>query len=64
MILEIQNSSIIYTRWGKKTCPSNAEQVLSGNKDVYTYFITAILFHNLRIIMKSHTGLFLDFYES
>nr|XP_034318265.1 short-chain collagen C4-like [Crassostrea gigas] len=30
MIQEIQNSSIVYTRWGKKTCPSNAEQVISG----------------------------------
>nr|XP_011423386.2 short-chain collagen C4 [Crassostrea gigas] len=25
-----QNSSVVYTRWGKKTCPSDAEIVLSG----------------------------------
>ncbi|XP_056006011.1 uncharacterized protein LOC125657658 isoform X1 [Ostrea edulis] len=24
------NKSVVYTRWGKKTCPSNAELVLSG----------------------------------
>ncbi|XP_078329472.1 uncharacterized protein LOC144624078 [Crassostrea virginica] len=24
------NSSVVYTRWGKKTCPSNAELVFSG----------------------------------
>ncbi|XP_011447000.3 uncharacterized protein [Magallana gigas] len=29
-IQEIQNSSIVYIRWGKKTCPSHAEQVVSG----------------------------------
>lgn len=27
---EKRNSSIVYTRWGKDSCPSNAEQVLSG----------------------------------
>uniref|UniRef100_K1QZL2 Short-chain collagen C4 n=1 Tax=Magallana gigas TaxID=29159 RepID=K1QZL2_MAGGI len=27
---ETKNSSVVYTRWGKKTCPSNAELVLSG----------------------------------
>ncbi|XP_056006008.1 short-chain collagen C4-like [Ostrea edulis] len=25
-----RNRSVVYTRWGKKTCPSNAELVLSG----------------------------------
>ncbi|XP_034318267.2 uncharacterized protein [Magallana gigas] len=29
-IKETKNSSVVYTRWGKKTCPSNAELVLSG----------------------------------
>uniref|UniRef100_K1QIL0 Short-chain collagen C4 n=1 Tax=Magallana gigas TaxID=29159 RepID=K1QIL0_MAGGI len=29
-LLNAQNSSVVYTRWGKKTCPSDAEIVLSG----------------------------------
>lgn len=29
-IRETKNRSVVYTRWGKKTCPSNAELVLSG----------------------------------
>nr|XP_011421552.2 uncharacterized protein LOC105324200 [Crassostrea gigas] len=29
-IRETKNNSIVYTRWGKKTCPSNAELVQSG----------------------------------
>ena len=28
--VDARNNSIIYTRWGKKTCPSNAELVHSG----------------------------------
>ena len=28
--VEARNNSIIYTRWGKKTCPSSAELVHSG----------------------------------
>ena len=28
--LDAGNSSVVYTRWGKKTCPSNAELVFSG----------------------------------
>lgn len=28
---ETTERSVVYTRWGKKTCPSNAELVLSGN---------------------------------
>ena len=28
--LDARNSSVIYTRWGKKSCPSNAELVFSG----------------------------------
>uniref|UniRef100_A0A8W8IHI6 Uncharacterized protein n=1 Tax=Magallana gigas TaxID=29159 RepID=A0A8W8IHI6_MAGGI len=27
---ETKNSSVVYTRWGKKTCHSDAELVLSG----------------------------------
>lgn len=30
MMRETKNRSVVYTRWGKKTCPSNAELVLSG----------------------------------
>ncbi|XP_062599823.1 short-chain collagen C4-like [Saccostrea cucullata] len=30
MIEEKGNRSIVYTRWGKKTCPSNAQLVYSG----------------------------------
>ena len=28
--LDTRNKTVVYTRWGKKTCPSNAELVLSG----------------------------------
>ncbi|XP_052704118.1 short-chain collagen C4-like [Crassostrea angulata] len=27
---DAQNSSVVYTRWGKKTCPPDAETILSG----------------------------------
>ena len=28
--IDTRNKTVVYTRWGKKTCPSNAELVLSG----------------------------------
>ena len=28
--VDTRNKTVVYTRWGKKTCPSNAELVLSG----------------------------------
>ena len=28
--LDTRNKTAVYTRWEKKTCPSNAELVLSG----------------------------------
>lgn len=30
LMRETKNRSVVYTRWGKKTCPSNAELVHSG----------------------------------
>ena len=27
---DARNSSVVYTRWGKKICPSNAKLVFSG----------------------------------
>ena len=32
MVYLIDQRSVVYTRWGKKRCPSNAEMVYSGNK--------------------------------
>lgn len=31
LISTFGRSSVAYTRWGKKTCPSDAELVYSGN---------------------------------
>lgn len=34
ILIDTSNSSVVYTRWGKTTCPSNAELVHSG-KEMY-----------------------------
>lgn len=42
-----QNSrNVVYTRWGKKSCPSNAELVHSGK---YPYYILILYFKVLVI---------------
>lgn len=30
------NKSIVYTRWGKKACPTHAELILSGDLIIFT----------------------------
>ena len=30
--IDTRNRSVVYTRWGSKSCPSGADMVLSGNR--------------------------------
>ena len=34
--IDSRNRSVVYTRWGRKSCPSSADMVLSGNRTVFT----------------------------
>ena len=34
--IDSRNRSVVYTRWGRKSCPSGADMVLSGNRIVFT----------------------------
>ena len=44
MVYLIDQSAVVYTRWGKKRCPSNAEMVYSGkNKITITWPVVDIL---------------------
>lgn len=36
MLTDDSNKSIVYTRWGKKTCPTQAELILSGDLILFT----------------------------
>lgn len=36
MFADDSNKSIVYTRWGKKACPTHAELILSGDLMIST----------------------------
>lgn len=36
MFADDSNKSIVYTRWGKKACPTHAELILSGDLMIFT----------------------------
>lgn len=46
MFTDDSNKSIVYTRWGKKTCPTQAELILSG--DLIPFTTTTINYKYLK----------------
>ncbi|XP_065925529.1 uncharacterized protein [Magallana gigas] len=60
----IGNSSVVYTRWGKKTCPSNAELVHSGFTGGSHYTHKGAAVEPLCLPRNPEWGLYNDGYDA
>lgn len=57
-----RNTSVVYTRWGKKECPNDSEQIHSGKVNVILKGINHCMpmleflsdIYPIQILMKSH----------
>ncbi|XP_048765068.2 uncharacterized protein LOC125672888 [Ostrea edulis] len=59
-VIHGRNKSIVYTRWGKKSCPSNAELVYSGFMGGSSYAHTGAVVDSLCLPRDPESGIHND----